>query len=209
MERPPRLIRATSSPSRKTRVRKPSHLGSYSQLSPFGMPSMGAESIGSMSMGMGNFMSSYPQSVYILWTSGRRATISPADKPALNSTPRPHPSLGKLAQAGFPLLWLKPLQEVRDGEGAEVLHQHRLRGRPDSSRRSGSLVPQVHQAKRVVKVNVGHLAKPVGHPLSPLRDIALGRTRPGHGVGLGLRHGGPRGRRGAWLLDHRWRCGMH
>jgi hypothetical protein len=67
------------------------------------MPAAIAESMGSMSIGMGNFKGGYPQTVYILWTSVPGATISAADEPALISTSRPHPSLGKLAQAGFPL----------------------------------------------------------------------------------------------------------
>jgi len=53
--REPRLTSSTLSPSRNTRVRKPSHLGSYSQLSPLGIPSPGADSIGSMSIGIGSF----------------------------------------------------------------------------------------------------------------------------------------------------------
>src|SRR5437763_3327380 len=64
---PPRLIRATSSPSRYTSVRKPSHLGSYSQLSPFGMPvSEIADSIGSISSGRGDFRPVIPRCLYLV-----------------------------------------------------------------------------------------------------------------------------------------------
>src|SRR6266542_793682 len=55
MSRAPRLISVTLPSSRWTRVRKPSHLGSYSHCSPSGIwpGGSGAASIGSMSMGMG------------------------------------------------------------------------------------------------------------------------------------------------------------
>src|ERR1700680_2978467 len=93
MGRAPRLISSTWSPSRKTRVRKPSHLGSYSQLSPFGIPaSEGAESIGSMSWGMGNFMPVVHRCLYLVdggtpcYHIGGRE-----DGPEFDSTPPPQP----------------------------------------------------------------------------------------------------------------------
>src|SRR6266478_4566148 len=94
--RAPRLTSSTLSPSRKTSVRKPSHFGSYSQLSPWGMPSPGADSIGSISSGIGSFKEGiYPQFVYILWMKERCATISPVGKAgSLIRLHAPTPALG-------------------------------------------------------------------------------------------------------------------
>src|SRR5689334_23347207 len=114
MGRPPRLIRATSSPSRNTRVRKPSHLGSYPHRSPSGMPASEiAESIGSMSVGSGSFKVVVPSCLYLV-DGGPRWYYIGGRRGPLNSTPRPHPSLGKLAQAGFPFLAAESLEQVPD-----------------------------------------------------------------------------------------------
>jgi len=60
-----------------------------------------------MLRGIGSFKPvMFSPAVYILWTQVPCATISPVGKAdPLISTPRPHPSLGKLAQAGFPLFY--------------------------------------------------------------------------------------------------------
>src|SRR5579872_6719517 len=104
MGRPPRLTSSTLSPSRKTRVLKPSHLGSYSHESPFGIPrSETADSIGSMSVRMGRLMGVFPRCLYLVDRAALCYYIGGRTGP-LNSKSRPHPSLGKLAQAGFLLL---------------------------------------------------------------------------------------------------------
>src|SRR5260370_25110766 len=105
------------------------------------MPSPGAESIGSMFSGIGIFSAAiYPQFVYILWIAKPCATISPVGKSdSQNSTPRPHPSLGKLAQAGFPLfpgmplgaLRPEPRYELGDAHLAVVLAEDVLGGVPN------------------------------------------------------------------------------
>src|SRR2546428_13735678 len=100
--RPPRLIKATSSPSRKTSVRKPSHLGSYSQPSPLGIPeSEIAESIGSMSSGSGNFKL-IPRCLYLVDGAARWYYIGgPSNRPPHFDSPPPPPP-GKRPPTGFP-----------------------------------------------------------------------------------------------------------
>src|SRR2546428_1864794 len=93
ISRPPRLIKATSSPSRKTSVRKPSHLGSYSQPSPLGIPeSEIAESIGSMSSGSGIF-TLIPRCLYLVDGAARWYYIGGRSNrpPQLSSPPPPPP----------------------------------------------------------------------------------------------------------------------
>src|SRR5205823_5802619 len=151
---------------RKTRVRKPSHLGSYSQPSPLGIPeSEIAESIGSMSSGSGNFKL-VPSCLYLVDSpAGWYYIVGRSNRPLnLDITPPPQP--GKLAQAGFPsfwpyaravpptrrlrrrppqqvggelpFFWLEPLQKVSDRDRAVFLGQDFPGCGPDAARGHGT-----------------------------------------------------------------------
>src|SRR5258708_3319117 len=207
MGRPPRLISATSSPSRKTRVRKPSHFGSYSQPSPFGIPASEiAESIGSMSGGSGSFKVFVPSCLYLVDSVRGWYYIGGRTGP-LNSTSRPHPSLGKLAQAGFPLfrhqmlaeagfslLFPESVEQIADGDLAVFLGQGLLGGQPDPPRRDRAACLKVGEAQCVVDLDVGDAAELVGQPLRPLLEVAVAGSDLGDGgrdlgFDLGFDHG--------------------
>src|SRR5437870_6795042 len=100
--RPPRLIKATSSPSRKTSVRKPSHLGSYSQPSPLGIPeSEIAGSIGSMSSGSGNFKL-IPRCLYLVDGAARWYYVGGRSNRPLDLDSAAPPQAGQVGEAGVP-----------------------------------------------------------------------------------------------------------
>src|SRR2546430_10149927 len=81
MSRWPRLTSVTLPPFRWTRVRKPSHLGSYSHCGPSGIwpGGRGAASIGSMSRGMGS-VTAPPEYVHVEVEAGRAASNGGDDR---------------------------------------------------------------------------------------------------------------------------------
>src|SRR6185437_14908080 len=178
MGRAPRLISSTWSWSLKTRVRKPSHLGSYSQLSPAGTPSPGAESIGSMSSGIGSFKLFVPRCLYLVEAHTLCYHIGGHTGPP-NSTPRPHPSLGKLAQAGFPLFGARaallghPLEQVGHRQVPVVLAQDGLRRLPDGPGGGRPAVGQVVELQGAVELDVGHAEQLLAKPLRPCVGVAV------------------------------------
>src|SRR5712691_4522282 len=181
--RAPRLTSSTLSPSRKTSVRNPSHLGSYSQLSPLGMPSPGADSIGSISSAIGSFIEgTYPQFVYILWTTEPCATISPVGKPGsdFDSTPPPQPWEARASV--LPALWPNDAllsAELRDqlgyGHLPEVLAHDGFGGVPDHLRLGRATLSQLRERDRAKQLNLRNLLQLLGEPLGPLSRIALAR----------------------------------
>src|ERR1700737_2274655 len=199
--RAPRLMSSTLSPSRKTSVRKPSHLGSYSQLSPRGMPSPGADSIGSMSSGIGSFNTGiYPQFVYILWTNGPCATISPVGKAGSEfRLHAPTPALGSSRKRAsrFSATRRKasgpePLQKLRDGHVAIVLAKHGLGRVPDRLRLGGAAVGERGELDRAEQLDLRNLLQLLRRPARPLRGVALARTGAGScGSRFGLADLGP------------------
>src|SRR5260370_41801727 len=202
--RAPRLTSSTLSPSRKTSVRKPSHLGSYSQLSPLGMPSPGADSIGAISSGIGSFREGiYPQFVYILWTTEPCATISPVGKPGsdFDSTPPPQP--WEARASGLPALWPNDAllsAELRDqlghGHLPEVLAHHGFGGVPDHLRLCPATLSQLPAPDRAKQLNLRNLLQLLGEPLRPLSRIALARRDFGVESCLHRRRFGLSGRAG-------------
>src|SRR5260370_352028 len=123
------------------------------------MPSPGDESIGSMFSGIGIFSAAiYPQFVYILWIAKPCATISTVGKSdSQNSTPRPHPSLGKLAQAGFPLFPGMPLGALRP-EPRYELGAGRLQRAGDGFRLRGFISTLLNIRGRLcLRLMCGHL----------------------------------------------------